>query len=136
RGCPPECPEAAPPRAHRVVGPPPQGLLLPGDILLTLDGLPVRRPSLAASYGKSALPREEIRFEVRRGGRVLDVIVPPARLTLWNRVRFLVVPLAAMVAAPLVAFALAWRRPDLGTAWVFFWFAVLQAVSDRKSTRL
>src|SRR4030095_8520941 len=61
--------------------------------------------------------------------RVLAVTAPPAGLRLWNRVRFLVVPLAAMVAAPLVAFALAWRRPDLGTAWVFFWFAVLQAVS-------
>jgi len=112
-------------RVERVVGPPSQGLLERGDVLLRIDGAPLDRQS----YGRSPLPREEIRFEVRRGEELLEVSIPPARLTLWNRVRFLALPLAAMVAAPLVAFALVWRRPDLGTAWVFFWFAVLQAAS-------
>src|SRR4029077_6549892 len=35
----------------------------------------------------------------------------------------------AVIAVPIVAFLLVWRRPDLGTAWVFLWFACLQGLS-------
>src|SRR5436190_2111286 len=42
---------------------------------------------------------------------------------------FAIPRVAALVAAPLVAFALAWRRPDLGTAGVFLWFAALQGLA-------
>jgi hypothetical protein len=116
-------------RVQQVVGPPSIGLLRSGDLLLEMDGVAIRRPSLTASYGRASLPREPITFLVRRGTEDLTVTVPPARLSLWHRVRYLLVPLAAMVAAPLVAFALFWRRPDLGTAAVFLWFAALQAIT-------
>lgn len=116
-------------RVQQVVGPPSLGLLRSGDLLIEMDGIPIRKPSLTASYGRAALPKEPITFLVRRGTAEMPVTVPSVRLSIWQRVRHLMVPLAAMVAAPLVAFALFWRRPDLGTAGVFLWFAALQAVT-------
>ena len=43
--------------------------------------------------------------------------------------RALLLPLTAVIAAPLVAFWLVWRRPDIGAAWVFLLFSNLQAVA-------
>jgi hypothetical protein len=116
-------------RVQEVVGPPSIGLLRPGDVLVTMNGQPMRPPASGATYARLALPKESITFEVLREGRRLGVMVPPVKLTLWQRVRFLLFRLAALVAAPLVAFALVWRRPDIGTAHVFLWYAALQAVA-------
>jgi hypothetical protein len=116
-------------RVQEVVGPPSLGLLRPGDVLIAMNGDAMRPPSKVGTYARLALPKETIVFEVQREGRLLDVIVPPVKLTLWQRVRFLLFRLAALVAAPLVAFALVWRRPDLGTGMVFLWYAGLQAVA-------
>src|SRR5262245_59395170 len=116
-------------RVQEVVGPPSLGLLRPGDVLIAMNGEGMRPPSRVGTYARLALPKETIVFEVQREGRLLNVIVPPVKLTLWQRVRFLLFRLAALVAAPLVAFALVWRRPDLGTGLVFLWYAGLQAVA-------
>jgi len=116
-------------RVATVVGPPALGLLEKGDVLLTVDGEPIERPSTARSVGRPWLPRGAFQLEVERGGRRFEVTVPPARLSLWQRVRFVLFPLVAVIAAPLVAILLFWRRPDLGTAAVFLWFTALQAVS-------
>jgi hypothetical protein len=116
-------------RVQEVVGPPSQGLLRPGDILLTMNGEKMRRPPNGPSWSRPKLPKESITFEVLREGRVLDVMVPPVKLTLWQRIRYFLFRLAALVAAPLVAIALVWRRPDLGTGLVFLWYAGLQAVA-------
>ena len=43
-------------------------------------------------------------------------------------------PLVAVVAAPLVAFLLVWRRPDLGTAWVFLLVRGARRRSARSGT--
>jgi hypothetical protein len=116
-------------RVQEVVGPPSLGLLRPGDVLLSLNGEAMRPPSRSGGQARLALPKEALTFEVLREGRRLDVIVPPVRLTVWQRVRFLLFRLAALVAAPLVAFALVWRRPDLTTASVFLWYAALQVIA-------
>jgi hypothetical protein len=116
-------------RVASVVGPPALGLLEKGDVLLTVDGAPIDRPANARRVGRPWLPRDAFQLEVERGGRRFEVTVPPARLSLWQRVRFLLFPLAAVIAAPLVAILLFWRRPDLGTAAVFLWFTAVQAVS-------
>jgi hypothetical protein len=50
-------------------------------------------------------------------------------LSAWQRLRVLLLPLTGVVGAPLVAFVLIWRRPDLGTAWVFLLFANVQAMA-------
>ena len=114
-------------RVQEVVGPPSKGLLRTGDVLLGLDGAPFLKP--IRGTGRLALPKEALTFDVERDGQRMLVTVPPLRLTLWQRIRFLLFRLAALVAAPLVAFALAWRRPDLGTAGVFLWFAALQGLA-------
>src|SRR5258706_9025085 len=114
-------------RVQEVVGPPSKGLLRTGDVLLGLDGAPFRKPIRGTS--RLSLPKEALTFDVERDGQRMLVTVPPLRLTLWQRIRFLLFRLAALVAAPLVAFALAWRRPDLGTAGVFLWFAALQGLA-------
>ncbi|HEY3216660.1 MAG TPA: histidine kinase, partial [Candidatus Eisenbacteria bacterium] len=116
-------------RVERVLGPPAQGLLRHGDMLLLMNGAPFRRPPATAGGYRMALPKQPITFRLLRGGRPLEVTVPPARLTIWQRVRFLLFQLLALVAAVFVAFALVWRRPDLGTAAVFLWFAALQTLS-------
>src|SRR5439155_10115029 len=65
-----------------------------------------------------------------RQGRRFGLEIPPLSLTHWQRIRVVALPLVTAIAAPLVAFFLVWRRPDLGTAWVFLWFTVLQAVGE------
>ena len=114
-------------RVQEVVGPPSKGLLRAGDVLLGLDGAPFVKPIRGTS--RLSLPKEALTFDVVRDGQRISVTVPPLRLTLWQRVRFLLFRLAALVAAPLVAFALIWRRPDLGTAGIFLWFAALQGLA-------
>ncbi len=114
-------------RVAEIHGPPAQGLLRPGDLLLTVNGKPFRKPP--AGVRRPSLPKKAITFDVMRSGAHLRVTVPPLRLTLWQRVRFLLFRLAALVAAPLVAFALVWRRPDLGTALIFLWYATLQGIA-------
>lgn len=115
-------------RVASVVGPPAEGRLRTGDVLVAIEGQPVHPPSLANSLGRTALPAEPFTLQVRRGPDLFDVVMPPARLTIWQRVRFLLLQLAVVIAAPIVAFALFWRRPDLGTAAVFLWLACLHAV--------
>ena len=116
-------------RVERVVGPPAQGLLKSGDVLVRMNGAPFLRPARATAF-RPMLPKEPIRFDIMRAGRPMEVVVPPVRLTIWQRVRFLVFQLLAIVAALFVALALVWRRPDLGTALVFLWFASLQTLSS------
>jgi len=113
-------------RVLEVVGPPSKGLLEPGDLLMNMNGEPFRR---SPAYTSRSLPKDAITFDVRRRGTDLSVVVPPVQLSLWQRVRHLLPQLAALVAAPIVAFALVWRRPDLGTARVFLWFATLQGIA-------
>jgi len=114
-------------RVDEVVGPPALGLLQEGDLLRVVDGRPgtkeefLRRPT-------SSLPRGPLQLTIERRGEVLEITLPPVRLSLWQRVRMRAFSLAAVVAAPLIAFLLVWRRPDLGAAWAFLWFAVLQGL--------
>jgi|KBSSwiStaDraftv2_1062776.scaffolds.fasta_scaffold21463_5 hypothetical protein len=116
-------------RVQEVVGPPSLGLLRPGDVLMTMNGEPMSRPQPSTSSARLSLPKESITFEVLREGRLLNVLVPPVKLTLWQRMRYFLFRLAALIAAPLVAIALVWRRPDLGTGLVFLWYAGLQAIA-------
>ena len=116
-------------RVQEVFGPPSKGLLEPGDLLMGMNGEPFERTPPSRAYTSRSLPKDAIRFEVRRRGTDVQVVVPPVQLSLWQRVRFLLFRLAALVAAPIVAFALVWRRPDLGTARVFLWYAALQGIA-------
>jgi hypothetical protein len=113
----------------RVIGPPAQGLLRPGDVLVAVNGERMKAPSMRASAPRSPLPKDAFTLEFERDGRPMSVLMPPVHLSTWQRLRALLLPLTAVVAAPLVAFVLVWRRPDIGTAWVFFLFANLQAVA-------
>jgi hypothetical protein len=114
-------------RVEEIVGPPARGLLEVGDRLRVVDGRPgtevefARRPS-------SSLPRGPIQLVIEREGRLREITLPPVRLGLWQRVRMRAFSLLAIVAAPLIAFLLVWRRPDLAAAWVFLWFALLQGL--------
>ncbi len=117
------------PRVDQVIGPPAQGVLRPGDLLISADGERLGPPRLGPSAPRTPLPREAFTLEYERGNRRLRAVMPPVSLTTWQRLRVLLVPLAGLVAAPLVAFVLVWRRPDLGTAWVFLLFANAQAVA-------
>ncbi len=117
------------PRVDRVIGPPAQGVLKPGDVLIAVNGQRMNPPRLGPSAPRAPLPREAFTLEFERAGRRLRATMPPVHLSPWQRLRVWLVPLAAVVAAPLVAFVLVWRRPDLGTAWMFLLFANLQAVS-------
>jgi hypothetical protein len=110
-----------------VVGPPARGLLLKGDRLLTVNGVPLPPPSARRAAG-SWLPRDAFRLGIQRGEHRMELVVPPIHLSIWQRVRFLLFPLSAVFAAPLVAIVLFWRRPDLGTAAAFLWFAAAQAI--------
>jgi hypothetical protein len=118
------------PKVARVIGPPAQGLLHPGDVLIAVNGERMKAPSMRPSASQSSeLPREVFTLEFEREGRVMRVLMPPVHLSPWQRLRALLLPLTAIVAAPLVAFWLVWRRPDIGTAWVFLLFSNLQAVA-------
>lgn len=117
------------PKVDRVLGPPAQGLLKPGDVMMAVNGEPMKPLRMRPSADRAPLPREAFTLEFERGGRAMHVVMPPVHLSPWMRLRVLLVPLTAVIAAPLVAFVLVWRRPDLRTAWVFLMFANLQAVS-------
>ena len=112
-----------------VVGPPGKGVFQKGDRLLTFQGVPLTREVVREHSRKQDWPRGAFTLEIERAGRTLEVEVPPLKLTVWQRVRIYTLPLAAMIAVPIVAFLLVWRRPDLSTAWVFLWFASLQGLS-------
>lgn len=117
------------PRVDRVLGPPAQGLLKSGDVMIAVNGEPTKPMRLRPSEQRAPLPKEAFTLEFERAGVAMHVVIPPVHLSPWQRLRVLLVPLAAVIAAPLVAFVLVWRRPDLGTAWVFLLFANVQAVS-------
>lgn len=114
---------------ERIVGPPAQGRLQPGDRLLALDGGEFADPAFRDTLKARGWPRETLRLTVERAGAPIDLEIPPVRLTAWERLRIYSYPIAAVVAAPIVAFLLVWRRPDLATAWAFLWFAALQGLS-------
>ena len=116
-------------RVDRVLGPPSQGLLRSGDLLVAVNGQRMQPMHLRASAARATLPHEAFTLDIERGGQRLRVVMPPVHLSTWQRLRVLIVPLTAVVAVPLVAFLLVWRRTDLGTAWVFLLFANLQAIS-------
>ncbi|MBI5709744.1 MAG: histidine kinase [Candidatus Eisenbacteria bacterium] len=117
------------PRVADVFGPPARGLLRKGDVLLTVGGHPATRHEFRRSIrGAGGLPRGPLEVVLRRRGEPVVLTLPPVQLGAWQRVRLFTLPLAAVIAAPLVAFLLVWRRPDLGAAWVFLWFAALQAL--------
>ncbi|HTR97022.1 MAG TPA: histidine kinase [Candidatus Acidoferrales bacterium] len=115
-------------RVERVVGPPAQGLLQPNDRLLALDGTDLSQPSVGDSLRVHGWPRGPLTLTVRRAGATLQLAVPPVHLSAWQRLRIYLYPIAAVIAAPIVAFLLVWRRPDLPTAWIFLWFAALQGL--------
>ncbi|MCC6650354.1 MAG: histidine kinase [Candidatus Eisenbacteria bacterium] len=114
---------------ERIVGPPAKGRLLPGDALLAVDGMPLADPAVRDSLSARGWPRGSLLLTVERDGRAVDIEMPPVRLTAWERLRIYTYPIAAVIAAPIVAFLLVWRRPDLMTAWAFLWFAALQGLS-------
>ena len=114
------------PHVEKILGPPAQGRLQKDDRLLAVNGTPYE--GTPGRGMKAPLPRGPLVLTMQRGPRVLDVPIPPVVLGAWQRVRLFTFPLVAVIAAPLVAFLLVWRRPDLYTAWVFLWFATLQGI--------
>ncbi|MBK7367138.1 MAG: hypothetical protein IPJ04_04285 [Candidatus Eisenbacteria bacterium] len=112
-----------------MIGPPAMGRLEVGDELVALDGQSFTDPALRDSLKARGWPREALQLTVARRGEERTLDIPPVRLTAWERLRIYAYPIAAVVAAPIVAFLLVWRRPDLATAWVFLWFAALQGLS-------
>lgn len=114
---------------ERIVGPPAKGRLQPGDQLLAVDGMELADPEVRDTLRVHGWPHDSLRLTIARAGVQRDVVMPPVRLTAWERLRIYTYPIAAVVAAPIVAFLLVWRRPDLATAWVFLWFAALQGLS-------
>jgi len=113
----------------QVVGPPGKGLLEPGDLIIEVNGRNLTRTELRDQVRREGWSRETMTMRVERNGQILDITIPPLKLTAWQRVRSYTLPLAAVIAVPIVAFLLVWRRPDLPTAWVFLWFACLQGLS-------
>ena len=113
---------------QRVLGPPARGILQPGDQLLTLNGLALADSSVRASLAADGWPRGPLDLEFEREGVLRRITLPPTRLSPWERFRLSAYPIAVAVLAPLVAFLLVWRRPDLGTAWVFLWYATLDGL--------
>jgi signal transduction histidine kinase len=117
------------PRVEKVIGPPAQGVLQRGDVLVSINGVRFEGPAKAQSVMRkvSAIPGAA-QLDLLRGNREEHVTLPPVQLGAWQRVRLFTFPVVAVIAAPLVAFLLVWRRPDLHAAWVFLWFATLQGV--------
>ena len=117
------------PRVEKVIGPPAQGVLQRGDVLVSINGVRFEGPGRALvvmrKVGGSPGPAQ---LELLRGNQEVQVTLPPVQLGAWQRVRLFTFPVVAVIAAPLVAFLLVWRRPDLSAAWVFLWFATLQGV--------
>jgi len=115
-------------RVAEVSAPPGRGILKRGDLLLEIDGRPFTPKELERRYKENDWPAGPLPLVIERDGLRQVVTLPPVKLSAWQRVRLYMVPLAAVVAAPLVAFLLVWRRPDLSSAWVFLWFAALQGM--------
>jgi hypothetical protein len=113
----------------RVVGPPAQGLLQPGDTLVAVDGEDLSRAAVRDTLRVHGWPRGPFALTLHRGPVAMTLRMPPVQLSAWERLRIYFYPIAAVIAAPIVAFLLVWRRPDLPTAWAFLWFAALQGLS-------
>ena len=113
---------------QRVLGPPARGTLEPGDRLLTLNGVSLEDSLVRARLAAEGWPRGPLQLEFEHDGVRRSVTLPPTRLSPWERFRLSASTIAVAVAAPLVAFLLVWRRPDLGTAWVFLWYATLDGL--------
>ena len=116
-------------RITNAVGPPARGLLQKGDLLLLVEGRPSTKEEWNRLKLQGGYPKGPLALVVERDGRVLEMTLPPVKLSVWMRVRLYIYPLATIIAAPLVAFLLVWRRPDLSAAWTFLWFAALEAVT-------
>ncbi len=116
-------------RITKAEGPPSRGLLQKGDVLLLVEGRPSTQEEWKKLKPQGGYPKGPLDLVIERQGQVLRLTLPPLKLSLWMRVRLSIYPLATVVAAPLVAFLLVWRRPDLSAAWIFLWLATLQAVS-------
>ena len=120
------------PRVTSVVGPPGKGLLQRDDLILTVGGEPFTRTNVfrwQQQHGRKLLVPGPLELSLLRGGRTLALTVPPLELAAWQRVKLYLFPLITVIAAPLVATLLVWRRPDLSAAWVFLLFAVLEALA-------
>ena len=116
-------------RVSKVVAPPSQGLLRENDLIVSVDGEPMTLDLARERARQGGWPRGPITVQYLRDGQTNSVVLPPVRLSPWQRVRLYTWQLAAMVAVPLVAFLLVWRRPDLSTAWTFLAFACVQGLS-------
>lgn len=113
---------------ERVLGPPARGILQPGDRLIGLNGEALADPEVRARLAAEGWPRGPLDLVYERENVLRRVTLPPTRLSPWERFRLSAYPIAVAVAAPLVAFLLVWRRPDVGTAWVFLWYATLDGL--------
>jgi hypothetical protein len=113
---------------ERVVGPPASGLLKPGDVIVGVGSLDLRVEGARDTLRAHGMPPGPFKLVVLRDGRPVPLMVPPVQMNAWERLRVYAYPLIAIIAAPLVAFLLVWRRPDLATAWVFLWFILLQGL--------
>ena len=114
---------------ERVIGPPAKGRLVPGDTLIAIGGLSLADSTVRDSVRAHGWPRGPFPLTLRRAGVPVTLMMPPVQLSAWERLRIYFYPIAAVIAAPIVAFLLVWRRPDLNTAWAFLWFAALQGLS-------
>jgi hypothetical protein len=112
-----------------VLGPPARGTVLPGDRLVRVNGLALADSTQLAELVSRDLSDGSLDLEFVRAGAPRHVTLPPRRLSAWERFRLSAYPIAVAVAAPLVAFLLVWRRPDLSTAWVFLWYATLDGLA-------
>jgi Histidine kinase len=115
-------------RVSDIVGPPGRGVLEKNDRLLAVEGVPFTQQYMMEALRKGGWPRGPLMLTIERHGLIREVLIPPLQLTAWQRLRAVSLPLVGVIAAPLVATLLVWRRPDLNVAWVFLWFAILQAI--------
>ncbi len=117
------------PQVDRVIGPPAEYLLEKGDEIRGIDGVLFSGSRDMLEYLKrNGWPKGPFTLTIDRTQRTFNIVVPPVQLGAWQRLRLFFFNVAAMIAAPLVAFLLVWRRPDLSAAWVFLWFATLQGL--------
>lgn len=117
------------PTVDRVIGPPAASLLERGDELRGVDGVVFAGSDDMREWLKrNGWPKGPFTLTLQRTGRIFNIVFPPVRLGAWERLRLFIFPVSAMIAAPLVAFLLVWRRPDLRAAWVFLVFAALQGI--------
>ena len=98
------------PRVDKVIGPPAQGVLQHGDVLVAINGIrfegPERVSTAMRRVGSTPGPAQ---LDLLRGNREVRVALPPVRLGAWQRVRLFTFPMVAVIAAPLIAFLLVWR---------------------------